>query len=283
MARTPASGRIPVSDRVAVSNRVATTGRLKQWIPGKDPFFWIQPQFSSSVGPSNIINKTDNLAGIGRGTTSTVGYTSAYYPTYGTTGSHGHADFNGVFNVMNFGGTADFSSQLDTKTYMTFFFVGTWDVLATVKNTIFGANVGFGAGGNYILLHGNVSNGTGILYGMRDSLTGKYGETANGVVTAGQRFLLTAWFDGSGTGNAGRMKIRFNGVEQALTFTGTIPATTMAAPAATTSIFVGTTALIASREYDGKLEFLQGYNVALDYTTEVPAMEAALNAYYSVY
>lgn len=283
MAQIPASGRIPVSDRIPVSNRVATTGRLRQWIPGKDPFFWIQPQFSSSVGPGVIINKTDNLAGIGRGTTSTTGYTSAYYPTYGTTGSHGHADFNGVFNNMNFSGTNDLAAALSAKTNLCFFFVGTWDVLVALKNTVFGVNVGSGGGGNYLLIHSGVLSGSAVLFGMRDSVSGKWGETDSGLITAGQRFLLTCWFNGAGAENADRMKVRINGVERALTFTGTIPPTSLTCPASTTSIFIGTTALIIGREWDGKQEFFQGYNVAIDYTTEVPAMEAALNNYYSIY
>jgi hypothetical protein len=46
----------------------------------------------------------------------------------------------------------------------------------------------------------------------------------------------TIIFDGTQTGNANRLKLRLNSVDQSLTFTGTVPATTSAS---TNSIYVG--------------------------------------------
>jgi len=132
------------------------------------------------------------------------------------------------------------------------------------------------------LMHAATS-GSAVLFGMRDTAAVKTGETAAGVITAGQRFLLTCWFDGSGTGNAGRMKVRVNGVERALTFSGTIPAQSLTMTAATGAIVMGTTTITGGRTLDGEVTFLQAYNVPIDYTTEVPLAEATLNRIYSIY
>ena len=56
--------------------------------------------------------------------------------------------------------------------------------------------------------------------------TGTYGTTdSTSIFTVNQWVHITATYDGSGSGNAGRAKVYVNGIEQPLTFTGTISAT----------------------------------------------------------
>lgn len=282
MPRIPTSGRIPTVGRIPAVGKVAQTRRPIQLIPGKNPFLYIDPSVSVQQSSSNVVCGLPNLAEVGRGMTTPQGTTAAQYPTVASSGGFNHLDFNGA-QIITMTGDAALSARLSAKTNQVFFAVARWDSVATpYANTIFNANVGIGGGANYTLFHAGAS-GSAVLFGVRDTATAKTGETAAGVITAGQRFLLTCWFDGSGTGNAGRMKIRVNGVERALTFTGTIPAQTLTMTAATGQVLLGNTPITVGRLLDGQISFLQGYDVAIDYATEVPLAEATLNRIYSIY
>jgi hypothetical protein len=51
------------------------------------------------------------------------------------------------------------------------------------------------------------------------------GYTSSGTLTTGSWMYITAVYDGTQTGNSNRAKVYINGVQQALTFSGTVPAT----------------------------------------------------------
>lgn len=282
MSRIPTSGRIPTVGRIPAVGKVAQTRRPIQLIPGKNPFLYTDPSVAAQQSGGGVLAGLPNLAEIGRGMTTPQGTTAAQYPTVASSGGFNHVDFNGA-QFVTLSGDAALSARLSAKTNQVFFAVARWDSVATpYANTIFTANVGVGGGANYTLFHAGAS-GSAVLFGVRDSTTVKTGETAAGVITAGQRFLLTCWFDGSGTGNAGRMKIRVNGVERALTFTGTIPAQSLTMTAANGVVLLGNTTVAAGRFLDGQITFFQAYDVPIDYTTEVPLAEATLNRIYSIY
>ena len=68
------------------------------------------------------------------------------------------------------------------------------------------------------------------------TMGGTIGGSVNTPLVADTWTVGTIVFDGTQTGNANRLKLRLNSVDQSLTFTGTVPATTSAS---TNSIYVG--------------------------------------------
>lgn len=68
------------------------------------------------------------------------------------------------------------------------------------------------------------------------TMGGSIGGSVNTPLVADTWTVGTIIFDGTQTGNANRLKLRLNSVDQSLTFTGTVPATTSAS---TNSIYVG--------------------------------------------
>lgn len=78
----------------------------------------------------------------------------------------------------------------------------------------------------------NFSDGK-VYAGVGDGAAVNFGATP---VVSDQVRLCTGLYDGALTGNANRMKVRVDGVDQTLTFTGTIPATT---PAHNTNMRLG--------------------------------------------
>ena len=74
-----------------------------------------------------------------------------------------------------------------------------------------------------------IGTSSGAVYFTVDSDTGGsgYGATPSGLSNSNWAHLVLV-FDGSGSGDSGRLKGYINGVEQTLSYTGTIPATTAA-------------------------------------------------------
>jgi hypothetical protein len=66
----------------------------------------------------------------------------------------------------------------------------------------------------------------GSVYVLLGNGANTYGYTAAGTITTGQWYHVAVVFDGTQTTNANRLKLYINGVQKALTFSGTIPATT---------------------------------------------------------
>lgn len=79
-------------------------------------------------------------------------------------------------------------------------------------------------GSNRIMFH--VGPGDNSLWLIMNNSSTSEGYTAAGVISPGNWYHVAAVFDGTQTGNANRLKIYLNGVQQSLSFNGTIPATT---------------------------------------------------------
>jgi pimeloyl-ACP methyl ester carboxylesterase len=79
-------------------------------------------------------------------------------------------------------------------------------------------------GNNRIMFH--VGPGDNSLWLIMNNNSYSEGYTAAGVISPGNWYHVAAVFDGTQTGNANRLKIYLNGVQQSLSFNGTIPATT---------------------------------------------------------
>jgi predicted esterase len=75
-----------------------------------------------------------------------------------------------------------------------------------------------------IMLHVGPSNNS--MYVMVGNGTNSYGYTAANAVSPGTWYHVAAVFDGTQTGNSNRLKLYIDGVQQTLTFSGTIPAST---------------------------------------------------------
>jgi hypothetical protein len=86
-----------------------------------------------------------------------------------------------------------------------------------------------------------------------------YARTAIDTVQIGAWQQVTLVFDGTQTGNANRAKVYINGIQQTLTFVGTIPSTTRAT---TSNVRLGSTSS-GSRNYAGSMDEVKIYNTAL--------------------
>ncbi len=86
-----------------------------------------------------------------------------------------------------------------------------------------------------------------------------YGYTSGSKLTAGVWTHVAMVFDGSLSGNANRLKVYVDGVQEALTFSGTIPATTVSNAQ---NFIIGRTGG-ASNYWNGKLDEVRAYNRAL--------------------
>jgi|GEM_PF-3021313 len=75
-----------------------------------------------------------------------------------------------------------------------------------------------------IMLHIGPSNNS--IYVMVGNGSNTYGYTGANAVSPGTWYHVAAVFDGTQTGDANRLKLYINGVQQTLSFSGTIPATT---------------------------------------------------------
>ncbi len=88
-----------------------------------------------------------------------------------------------------------------------------------------------------------------------------YGETTNSVLTDGTWTHVAAVFDGTQTGNSNRLKIYVNGNQAPITFTGTIPASTVAT---TSNVRIGSASDgAATRFFNGNIDEVKIYNSAL--------------------
>jgi hypothetical protein len=86
-----------------------------------------------------------------------------------------------------------------------------------------------------------------------------YGETPAGVLSNGSWTHIVGVYDGTQTGNSNRLKIYVNGVPQAVSFTGTVPASTQA----TTSTMRLAASSDGSRYYNGQADEVQVFNYPL--------------------
>lgn len=73
---------------------------------------------------------------------------------------------------------------------------------------------------------GGAVSGVDDLFFRVDSASGSYGYTTSNLITTNAWHHIVAAFDGTQTGNGSKMQIWIDGVQQTLTFVGTIPATT---------------------------------------------------------
>jgi len=95
------------------------------------------------------------------------------------------------------------------------------------------------------------------LYFLLGNGSNSYGYTASNVITTGVWYHITAVFDGTATGNSGRLKLYINGVQQSLSFGGTIPATTPTTSAS----------LSFANNVNGAVDEIRIWNSALSSTT----------------
>lgn len=80
--------------------------------------------------------------------------------------------------------------------------------------------------GMFLILGGTgAGNSTGVFVGARNGSNSEDGYTAGSLLSLSRWYHLTYWFSGAGSGNSGRLKFYLDGVEQSLTYRGTVPAT----------------------------------------------------------
>ncbi len=114
-------------------------------------------------------------------------------------------------------------------------------------------------------LGGGVTNGnTAIAVSIRNG-SNSYGYTNAGYISVNNWTFVTFVFDGTQTGNANRLKIYINGTEVALSFSGTIPATTASNDA---NLNIGKVNTIY---FDGTIDEPRIYNTALT-ATQIQAL-----------
>lgn len=113
-----------------------------------------------------------------------------------------------------------------------------------------------------------VENSTDSLGGSDDVIVGiptsttdgsTFGYTTSNVLSANTWKHIVAVFDGQQSGNANRLKIYADGVQQTLTFSGTIPATTQAT---TSNARIGSSS-DGARLFPGQIDDVRVYNYAL--------------------
>src|SRR3989338_2534619 len=83
-----------------------------------------------------------------------------------------------------------------------------------------------GGGGIVILTDGSIDGCSGDSRNVIVAVAGECGYTTSNFLQAGTWGLWTMVYDGTQTGDSSRMKFYFNGVEQSLSFFGSVPATT---------------------------------------------------------
>lgn len=116
-----------------------------------------------------------------------------------------------------------------------------------------------GSGNNYLTL-GTGGTGAGSQTGLLAGVgSGQYGVTPGSVLTTGAWHHVAYVYDGTQTGNANRLKVYVDKVQQTLTFTGTIDSTTPAG--ATGAFIVGD--LGSNPSWDGLIDDLRVYTRAL--------------------
>ncbi len=103
--------------------------------------------------------------------------------------------------------------------------------------------------------------GDNSLYVMVGNGSNSYGFTAANAVSPGQWYHVAAVFDGTQTGNAARLKLYLNGIQQTLTFSGTIPATTSSTNSA--AFLAGTEAIGSPAVLPGTIDEVRVWNTAI--------------------
>lgn len=103
--------------------------------------------------------------------------------------------------------------------------------------------------------------------------TDQHGRVVGGI-TADTWEHWAVVFNGAGVGNAARLKIYKNGIEQTLTFTGTIPAAVTTSTTATLQMMTNPPGSLFA---DGALQFMRIWNAAIT-ETEVHAERFATSA-----
>lgn len=98
---------------------------------------------------------------------------------------------------------------------------------------------------------GDISQ-SAVIFVVRNA-SNSYGTTSAGQLVVGTWTHIVGVFDGTQTGNASRLKIYINGVQQTLTFTGTVPATT---PSSSINMIMGSS-------FNGSIDEGRIYNRAL--------------------
>lgn len=112
-----------------------------------------------------------------------------------------------------------------------------------------------------IMLH--IGPGNNSIYVMVGNGSNTYGYTGANAVNPGAWYHVAAVFDGTQTGDANRLKLYINGVQQTLSFSGTIPATTSS---------INTAPFMAGGEpsccyLNGTIDEVRVWNTALSVTT----------------
>lgn len=165
--------------------------------------------------------------------------------------------FDGVNDTF----TVNPITQLQSVAGYTYFLVGKTNTISA--NQIITVMKASGAGDvNELLLK---IGSTGVV------TVGAATATATSLTTDTNFHIHTLVFDGSQTGNSNRLKHRVDGVEQTLTFTGTVGAT---ANAGTTSFFMGTDTA-NNNDFDGYLGEILVYTKTLS-QTDIVGVEAYL-------
>lgn len=202
-------------------------------------------------------------SGNGNNGTITIGAT-APQTTVGTCLTAGTAWGNGAagkFNAsLSFDGVddgVDVGSMSSINNGISALTVSAWvkpTTLANLKAVVYRDDPAAGVGG--WAMGTTISSSTDVIVAVTGST---YGESTNHPFQNGVWGLWTMVYDGTQTGNANRMKFYFNGVQQALSFTGTIPATSVTSPV---NVTIGKRS-DNSRWFNGLIDDARVYNYAL--------------------
>ncbi len=189
-----------------------------------------------------------------------------------------------IGGATNFDGTDDYIATNDVNALdgLSSLTVSAWanaDAL-TQDKTIFSKSNSSADGDRVQLALGGTGYGgpNDVTLSIGDA-SNQYAYTTGDIVSTGVWSHYVMVFDGTQTGNANRLKLYKNGIQQALTFGGgvTIPATTSASNAGIFQIGAETNHVTSNRYWDGFIDEIRVYNRPLGadeivklYKTTVP-------------
>ena len=204
---------------------------------------------SSGIGNSGTITIGSSGSQNSLGTCA-VGTSAAW--TNGATGKlNASLNFDGTDDYVDMGTMPSINTGVSQLT------VSAWvkpNTLANLKAVVYRDDPVAGVGG--WAMGTAISSSSDVIVAVTGS---SYGQSTSGLFSNGNWGHWTMVFDGTQTGNANRMKFYFNGIQQPLTFTGTIPSTSAFSPVdVTVGMRVG-----ATRAFNGQIDDVRIYNYAL--------------------
>jgi hypothetical protein len=173
-------------------------------------------------------------------------------PAYASTGAGNALDFDGTNDYVDCGDI----NAIDGISKLTIEAWGNWrtlDRLSTIasKRQSHLDKIQFGLGESSNTNDVRIQIGTGSL---------GYGYTTGNIISTDTWYHVAMVFDGSKTGNANRLKFYLNGVQQPLTYSGTLPSTTCSNSAVVTVGAEDRTA--GCTNVDGQIDEVRIWNTA---------------------